>query len=346
MKTIQNIAKLSTLIAAIAVPSAVFAQETLYVGGPGGDLQKAYETKVIPAFEARTGAKVVYVPASSNDTVAKLIAQKGRQEFSIVLIDSGPMARAVEQKLCAPLPDLAVLNDIYPTARMPGGTAVGYGFYATGLGYNKDVFAKNGWEAPTSWNDLGDPKFKGMVVVGPFSGYGVEALAMVARANGGDEQNIEPGFKFMAEKIAPNVLTWEGSQANLAQMFQSGEAALVAWSNIRVQLAIDQGAPVAFVYPKEGARQGLITACVVEGAPQPNLAQEFLKDVLSPAAQIELATSAALGPTNSKVELDPTVASKVVYGADQADALVAIDWLTVNKHRDEWTQRWNREVER
>jgi putative spermidine/putrescine transport system substrate-binding protein len=256
------------------------------------------------------------------------------------------MARAIEQKLCAPLAPLPGLKDIYPSAIMPGGTSVGVGFYATGLGYNKEVFAKNGWPAPTSWKDLGDPKFKGKVVVGPISGYGVEVLAMVARANGGNESNIEPGFSFMANKVAPNVITWEGSQATLAQMLQSGEAALVGWSNLRVQPVADQGAPVAFVYPKEGARQGMTTTCVVNGAPQAKLAQQFMEELLSPAAQVEMAKSSAMGPTNSKVKLDPEVARKVVYGPEQVKALVAVDWATINKNLPEWTKRWNREVER
>lgn len=342
MRTTSIVLTLSTLFA----PFAVLGAETLYIGGAGGTLQKAYEEKIIPGFEARTGAKVVYVVGSSSDTVAKLIAQKGHQDLSIVLIDSGPMTRAVDQNLCAPLPALPVLNDLDPKARMPGGTAVGYGFYATGLGYNTAIFAKNGWAAPTSWNDLGDPKFKGKVIVGSTTGYGIEALVMLARANGGSEKNIEPGFAFMAKKVAPNALNWESSNANIMQQLQSGEAVMVAWANARVQQAIDQGVPVAFVYPKEGARLGLNTVCVVNGAPQPKLAEQFLEHMLLPETQASLAKYAGFGPVNSKVKLEPEVARKVVYGPEQTKALVPVDWSTINKQLPEWTKRWNREVER
>ncbi|RUV97437.1 MAG: extracellular solute-binding protein [Mesorhizobium sp.] len=334
------------MIAASLAASTALAQETLYIGGPGGSFQKTIEEKIIPLFEAKTGAKVVYAPGSSTDTVAKLMAQKGQQDLSFILIDSGPMTNAVEQKLCAPLPNIPVLDDIYPGARLPGGTAVGYGFYATGLGYNKEVFAKNGWEAPTSWFDLGDPKYKGKVVVGIVSGYGVETLAMLAHAAGGSEKNIEPAFQFMAEKVAPNALAWEGAPATVSQMLQTGEAALVVLGNVRVQPVIDQGAPVAFVYPKEGARLGMGTACVVDGAPQPKLAAQLMEVVLSPAAQVELAKGVAFGPVNSKVELAPELAAKVVYGPEKVKALVAVDWAYINKQLPEWTQRWNREVER
>jgi len=345
MKTTAIIARTSTVLATLLVPYAVSAAETLYIGGPGGSYQKAIEEKLIPAFEAKTGAKVVYVPGSSSDTLAKLIAQKGKQDLSIIAIDSSVMRQAVNQDLCAALPDSLVVKDLYPAARMEGNKSVGTGFYAVGLGYNKDVFAKNGWAAPTSWKDLGDPKFKGKVSMGPFSGYGVEALVLVAKANGGSERDIDPGFKFMSEKVAPNVFAWEGNQANLAQMFQTGEAALIVWGNTRVIPVADQGAPVAFVIPKEGAEQAMNAACVVNGGPQAKLGGQLLEYFLSPEAQTIMAESSGYGPTNSKVKLKPELAAKVIYGPEQVNSLLPTDWPYVNTQRDAWAKRWNREIE-
>ena len=43
------------------------------------------------------------------------------------------------------------INDLYDGARMVGDRSVGIAFIATGLGYNKDIFKKNGWAPPTSW---------------------------------------------------------------------------------------------------------------------------------------------------------------------------------------------------
>jgi len=328
----------------LATPLAAQSAETLYLAGFGGSFQKAFEAKIIPAFEAKTGAKVVYVPGNSTDTVAKLVAQKGKSDLSLAIVDDGPMYQALEQNLCAPLEAVAAVKDVYRAARMPGDKAVGFGFYATGLAYNKDVFAKHGWKAPTSWNDLADPKYKGKVAMGSISSYGMLALPMLARANGGSEERIGPGFDAMA-KVAPNVLAWENSSAKMAQMLQTGEVALAVWGSSRVQAVVDQGAPVAFVYPKEGAAAGLVTACVVNGAPQPKLARALLEEILSPGGQTVLAQVTGFGPTNSKVRLEPEVAKKVVYG-DQANALVPLNWAVINRDRPEWAKRWNREVER
>ena len=331
---------------AAAAPLAVHSADTLYVGAAGGSLQKAFEGTIIPAFEAKTGAKVVYVPGNSTDILAKLIAQKARPVLSLALTDDGPMYQAMEQGLCAPVDEVGPVKDLYPTARMAGGKAVGVGLYASGLGYNKEVFARNGWKPPTSWMDLADPKYKGKVSVAPINGYGIHALVMMARINGGGEDNIDPGFEAIAKKVAPNVLAWEASPANMGQLLQTGEAALVAWGNLRVEAVADQGAPVAFVYPKEGAILGLIAGCVVNGAPQPKLAQLFLQEILSPASQAVLAKAGGLGPTNRNTKLEPEVARKVVYGAEQAGALLPLKHSAINPRRAEWTKRWNREVER
>lgn len=334
-------------LALAAAFGACAAQTTLYVGGSGGSTEKLFKERLIPAFEAKTGAKVVYVSGNSTDILAKLQAQKGRQELSVALIDDGPMYQAVGQGLCAKVDEAGPVKELYPAARMIGGKSVGIGFIATGLAYNKEVFARNGWKAPTSWNDLTDPKYRQKVVIPPITnGYGLLTLLMMAKLNGGGENNIEPGFEVMTRKVAPNVLSWEPSPGKMAQMLQTGEAALAVWGNGRVQAVIDQGAPVDFVYPKEGAVVILVAGCPVEGAPQPKLAQEFVQFVVSAESQAALAHDLGWGPVNRTSKIPPDIAKKVVFGPDKVNALVAPNYDVVNAKRAEWTARWNRAVER
>jgi putative spermidine/putrescine transport system substrate-binding protein len=342
-----QISKIALLGALAAASIAASAQTTLYVGSFGGSTEQLFREKIIPAFEAKHNAKVVYVPGNSTDTLAKLAAQRAKQDLSVALIDDGPMYQAVEQKLCAPVADAPVLKDVYANARMIGDRSVGVGFIATGLAYNKEVFKKNGWAAPTSWNDLADPKFKGKVVIPPITnGYGLLTLVMTARLNGGGEEKIDAGFDAVQKKIAPNVLAWEGSPGRMAQMLQTGEAGLVVWGNGRVQAVADQGAPVEFVYPKEGAIALMTAVCVVEGAPQAALGQAFLQYVLSPEVQAQLAEKQGWGPVNRTTKIAPDVAAKVVFGPERVDKLVSVNYNVINAKRAEWTTRWNRTIER
>lgn len=335
-------------IAALALHAGfASAQTTLFVGGSGGSTETLMKEKIIPPFEARTGAKVVYVPGNSTDILAKVQAQKGKQEISLAIIDDGPMYQAVGAGLCAPMDYSGSLADLYPNAKMVGDKSVGIGFIATGLGYNRDVFKKNGWAPPTSWNDLADPKYKGKVVIPPITnGYGLLTLVMQARINGGGEDKIDPGFDTMVKKIAPNVLAWEPSPGKMAQMMQTGEGALVVWGNGRVQAVADQGAPVEFVYPKEGAPVIMVAACVTDGAPQAKLGQQFLQHIISPEVQTMIAQGVGWGPVNKNTKVAPDVAKKVVFGPQQVASLVAPNYNVINAKRAEWTQRWNRAVEK
>ena len=336
-----------TGIFAAAACTSVSAAETIYVGGGGGSIERIFKEKIIPPFEAKTGAKVVYVPGNSSDTLAKIQAQKGRQQISFVMFDHVPMYQAIGQGLCAKLDDSDVMKSIYPQAQMAGGKSVGIGFLATGLGYNKEIFQKNGWKPPTSWQDLTDVKYKQKIAIPPITnGYGLATLVMMAKLYGGSEANIDPGFDVMEKKVAPNVLVWEPSPGKMAEMLSTGETALVVWGDSRVQAVKNQGAPVEFVYPKEGAFAIINAGCVVEGAPQAKLAQQFLQHVISTESQTALAIGEGWGPVNKNVKLGPDVAKRVIYGADKVDSLIIPNHDLINAKRSEWTNRWNRTIER
>ena len=73
--------KIGMLCAIATASMAAAAQTTLYVGSFGGSTEKLFREKIIPPFEAKHNVKVVYVPGNSTDTLAKLAAQKGKQEI-------------------------------------------------------------------------------------------------------------------------------------------------------------------------------------------------------------------------------------------------------------------------
>ena len=84
---------------------AACAEPTLYVAGVGGSTEQMYKTKVIPAFEKQHNVKVVYVAGNSTETLAKLQAQKGRQQINVAMMDDGPMYQALQLGLCEKLRD-------------------------------------------------------------------------------------------------------------------------------------------------------------------------------------------------------------------------------------------------
>jgi putative spermidine/putrescine transport system substrate-binding protein len=336
--------------AALAVLGAAAVQAqtvpTLYVGSYGGSSEKLFKERIIPAFEAANKVKIVYVAGNSTDTLAKLQAQKDKQELDLVLLDDGPMQQAVQFGFCDKIKDAAIYKDLYPLARIDD-RSVAVGAVATGLAYNTEAFKKAGLPKPDSWEILTDKKFKQKIAVPPISNtYGLQTLIMYSKMRGGSENAIDPGFTAMTKEVSPNVLAWEPSPGKMTELFQNGDISLAVWGSGRVESFKATGFPIEFVYPKEGAMALLIAACPVVQSDVSDQAQALLQYLMTPEVQAWQADTQGWGPVNSKVKLEPAVAAKVPYGPAQIGKLIPTNWKVVNEKRGEWTNRWNRTIER
>ncbi len=336
--------RLATALVLLAGP--VFAQsKTLTVAAYGGVWDSHLREKVFPDFEKKYGVKVDYVAGNSTDTLAKLQAQKANQVIDVAIMDDGVMYQAIQLGFCSTIQGMDK-SELYPAALFKDDKAVAVGQTGTGFMINTKVFKEKGWAIPASWNDLKDPKFKKQLVIPPINNtYGLYTLMMFARMNGGGEKNIDPGFKVMKDEINPNVLVYEPSPGKMTELFQSGQANIAVWGTGRVQAFANTGFPVDFIYPKEGAPILLASACPVAKASINPLAYEMIKTLLSASVQTGMAKEMGNGPVNTKVDVAMPELKMAPVG-ERAKLVIAPDWDAINAKRDEWTKRWNREVER
>jgi len=145
------------LVAAALLSISAHAQDkTLYIGMNGGDMERSYTKYVFPAFEKIYGVKVVVVPGTSSDILAKVQASKEKPPVHVMFLDDGVMVRAIKMGLCQKLADSSVLKELYPAARMAGDMAAGVNVGMTGIGYNKRCSTRRsgprrprGWTSPT-----------------------------------------------------------------------------------------------------------------------------------------------------------------------------------------------------
>jgi putative spermidine/putrescine transport system substrate-binding protein len=320
-------------------------QKTLTVAAYGGSWEQTLRKFVIPDFEAKHGVKVEYVAGNSTDTLAKLQAQKANQVIDVAIVDDGPMYQAIQLGFCARIEGLAK-DELYDAAKFKDDKAVAVGQTGTGFMINTKVFKEKGWATPVSWNDLKDPKYTKVLVIPPINNtYGLYTLMMFARIGGGGEKSIEPGFKIMKDEVNPNVLVYEPSPGKMTELFQSGQALIAVWGTGRVQAFANSGFPVDFVYPKEGAPILLASACPVAKASISPLAHEFIKTMISSNVQTVLAKEMGNGPVNKMVDVNMAELKMAPVG-ERANLIIAPDWDAINVNREEWTKRWNREVER
>jgi putative spermidine/putrescine transport system substrate-binding protein len=335
--------------AALLAAGAACAQtKTLYIGMNGGTMEKAYTQYAFPAFEKANNVKVVVVPGTSSDILAKAQANKDKPQMHVMFLDDGIMVRAIGMGLCEKQRPSAALNDIYPAARFKGDMASGVSLGMTGLAYNKKMFTEKGWAPPTSWMDLADPKFKGKVVFQSMSSssFGLHGFLMFNRIQGGTDKNVEPGFKAWPTTIGPNVLEYIPSSAKISEMVQTGEAALFPLTPTSVAALKAKGIPVEYAQPKEGSVVLMVGQCVIAKNSEPELSQKLAEFILSPLAQANVLQFGSQIPTNPKA---PVVGEGVAQVADISKWMknaVTLDWDAVNANRPAWNARWNKTIER
>ena len=335
--------------AAFAFCGGAAAQtKTLYIGMNGGEMEKSYSQYVFPAFEMLYGAKVVVVPGTSSDILAKAQANKDKPQMHVMFLDDGVMVRAIGMNLCEKQRPSATLNEIYPAARIKGDMATGVSLGMTGLAYNARMFKEKGWAPPTSWMDLADPKYKGKVVFQSMSSssYGLHGFLMFNRIQGGNDKNVDPGFQAWPTTIGPNVLESIPSSAKLSEMVQTNEAAIFPLTPTAANAFRAKGIPVEYAQPKEGAVVLMVAQCVIANNSEPELSQKLAEFLLTPLAQANVLQYGAQIPTNPKA---PAVGDGVQQVADINKWMknaVTLDWDSVNANRPAWNARWNKTIER
>lgn len=336
-------------ITLLLVTAANAQDKTLYIGMNGGDMERSYTKYVFPAFERIHGVKVVVVPGTSSDILAKVQASKERPPVHVMFLDDGVMVRAVKLGLCSKLNDSAALQDLYPAARMAGGMSAGVNVGMTGIGYNKKMFDEKKWAAPTSWLDFADPKYKGKVVFQslPSSSFGLHGFLMFNRTQGGRDDNVEPGFAKWSSTIGPNVLEYIPSSAKLSEMVQTGEAAIFPLTPTSVATQKARGIPMEYAQPKEGSVLLMVAECVTANNDNPVLAQKLAEFLLTPQAQAAALEFGNQIPSNLKTQPGtPAAQATVDRFKGYMKTVIKLDWDAINQRRPDWNSRWNKTIER
>jgi putative spermidine/putrescine transport system substrate-binding protein len=350
MKAFHTIASagIAALCAAALSTPAQAQSKTIYIGMNGGAMEKAYTSEVLPEFEKANDVKVVVVPGTSSDILAKLLANKAKPQIHVVFLDDGVMARAVSMGVCQKLDDSPELKQLYPFARMKDDMGAGVQLGMTGIAYNTKLFTANHWAPPTSWLDFADPKYKDKVVFQSASSstFGLHGFLMINRLEGGSEKNVEPGFTKWQSTVGKNVIEYIPNSAKISEMVQTGQAGLFPLTPTAVGDLQAKGIPVAYVNPKEGPVLLLVDECVVANNPDPALAQKLAAFMISASAQSKAAVAGRQIPTNRQAKMPDSMQQQLGNLDELVKKVNVVDWDVINANRPQWDARWNRQVER
>ena len=331
MKKILGIALTILLIAGVA---AVAQQKELTFYGSAEPRSVEVLAK---GFEKVSGVKVNWIRMSSGETLARVRAEKANPQADVWwggTTDPHSIA-ALEGLTENYRPTL--WQEMDPRFRDPIGDWQVLGIYVgvLGMSANEGLLKEMGLPTPKGWDDLTDPRYKGLIgVANPnTSGTALTTLATQVFLRGEDE-----GIEYM-KRLHKNIAHYTKSGVAPGILCGRGEIAVAIVFLHDVIYQIEQGYPVTAIAPKEGTGYEIGGLNLIKGAPHPELAKQFIDWLVSAEAQ---ETQAKVGsyqlPTNMKAKV-PAVSIPI-------DSVKTVDydfnWVAENGMHI--MDRWTREV--
>ena len=298
------------LAAGIAQASAVEGKLVLYTSQPNTDAQQTAD-----AFMAKyPGVTVEWVRDGTPKILSKLRAEieAGQPQPDVLLIaDVVTMEGLKAEGRLLPYPEAA--TSAYDAGLIDKDkTYFSTKLITTGIVYNtKAPFV------PTSWLDLAKPEAKGLVAMPSPLTSGAAMIHTVTLTG-----NLAEGWDFYAE-LAKNGAQAAGGNGDILKAVSGGDklyGMIVDYMPIREKA---KGAPVEFVFPKEGVSAVTEPVAILSTAKNVEAAKAFIDFILSEEGQ-KLAVSQGYIPALASAGLPagyPDRSSIKVLGYDAAAAL-------------------------
>jgi len=328
------VASMMPWVAASSAPSLTGRQ--LLSSGFGGSTMDIIQKAIFDPFQQASGAKTTQVPMQSAAALARMKTEAGRPQIDMYQFSGGQEAIAKSTGLSQPMGAVPLFGKIPAGLKDPDRHWVTWAVIAEGLLYRTDKIK----QAPRSYKDLLKPEYRGHVAFPAITnGYGMDLLVMLARAHGGSEKNIDPGFAALA-KIRDQVIFRAAS--DLPTLFGQNDIWIMPYDTGNAYKMQQAGLPVAFASPEEGSPAVFITACIAKGAANADVAAGVIEQMLTPASQVKIADTMRWTPSNPDTQLPVELANQV----PALDKLAILDRGLIRAKRAAWTDRWNRQIAR
>lgn len=327
-----------------AVAGPIKLTEMIYVGPGQGTVPRELGT----AFMTKNpNVTIEYLEGTNAEIYPKMVAQKQLDAnnplvnfgyFNASSTASGDIDDMWVTLDPAKIPNM---NNIIPELRRADNRGATWGVVGMGLLYNTE-FVK---EAPTSWMDIFDEKFKGKVAMFDYT-FAFNGFLEVAHVLGG---NIDETFKKFSEAAKNGQFSFfYTSNAQAKDALVTGNVWLEPFFT---QLALTwgpggEGGPVAYAIPKEGMMAMPTYMQIVKGSTpaQIDAASAVINDFLSTEWLSKYVNESANIPATTTAKLDPKYANEPAFQAENVKNAIKIDWVNLAKNNAAWRERWDREV--
>jgi putative spermidine/putrescine transport system substrate-binding protein len=345
-----SLALQGTILSALPLTQSALAEpskpESVIVCAWGGNWQGSLDKGVSGPFTQKTGIKVLYDNTYNAEMRTKLLqalAQKRRPPVDVMWDISNEAAEAAMQDACIDLSDLPNLKEMSDPAipkEFRGVPYISMYSYVLALVYVKSKFPDG---APTSWQVLFDPKFKGRI--GLYNtGNGVIQLAAVAAGGKVSDypDNLDAAWTWVEKLKAQDPLL--GSDEDMTKWFQQGEVDLAITIVTNAIELKRSGMDLAWTVPREGAYYATDCLWVPKGLPEDVTywAKEYVNFAMSPEAQQVWCAGLGLPGLSKGFKPPAEFAGDPAYPTSEEDFkhLFTLPVLIKVKHWGEWTLKY------
>jgi iron(III) transport system substrate-binding protein len=290
----------------------------------------------LESFTKETGIKVNFVRLATGEAAARIEAEKNRPQAALWLggVGLGP-SEAKTKGLTTPYQS-PMTQKIPSQLKDPQG--YWNGLYRGILAFvtNKDQLAQKKLTAPTSWQELTDAHWKGLIQIpNPgTSGTSYNLITTLIQSMG-----EEKAFEYM-KALHKNVSQYTKSGAAPTKNVALGESVVaIGYFHDIIRLTEESKAPLQVTFPKEGTGYEIAAVSMIKNGPSPELAGKLIDWMYSKTASQILADHYYVPISLEGVSLREQ--ARIPQDLKLIDT--NIDWAGQNKQRliDLWNSKIN-----
>ena len=298
-------------------------------------------------FESQYNCTIVVDPTSGNgDRLNKLMAEKADPTADVALLTKSFAETGIQNDLFEQLDTNIVtsLGELYDFCVDEKGYGPCYSLCRYGIMYNADALEQLNLPAPTSYQDLFDDQYAGMVALPDMtSTAGPYMLVAMAEAMGGSQEDVSAAMTLMQEK-KDNINLWYSASSDVVNAFTTGEANITVFMDINMPGLIDSGLNMKWVDASEGSFAAPATVEVVKNCKNPELAQLFVEYLICNDTQNKIAEVLNEAPVNKNAAMADELKTYLAFGEESMNALKEFDDAYITTAKGEWIDTFQRTV--
>jgi len=267
----------------------------------------------VKPFTKDTGCVVHRKYAGSSDEMVTLMRQGGGGQYDLVSASGDASLRLIRGKNVQPVNPALIpdFKNFIPQLKSPGHNTVEGVHYGISLQWGPNTLLYNTEQvkpAPTSWEAIYDPKYKGKITV-PDNPIQIADAALYLSKTQPDLKITDPyeltepqldAAVALLKKQKPLIKKYWALASDEIDLFKNGDAIIGAsWPYQTNTLQADK-VPVKDTIPKEGATGWADTWMLSAKSKHPNCAYLWMKWVSTPMVQAQQAVYFGETPANTK----------------------------------------------